>query len=97
MTSALDDIPNDQTELAALRRQVAELKRIEQDLRDSEARSVAIVDAAVDAIITIDERGQIRSVNTSTERMFGHAEDEFVGRNIRATARVLFHGHALSS
>ncbi|MBV8459184.1 MAG: PAS domain S-box protein [Acetobacteraceae bacterium] len=42
----------------------------------------AIVATAVDAIVVIDRTGAIRSVNNATERLFGYAADELVGRNV---------------
>src|SRR6187402_3014893 len=42
----------------------------------------AILEAAVEAIISIDERGIIETVNPSTERLFGYAAAEMVGRNV---------------
>lgn len=51
-------------------------------LRDSEARMRAVVTTAVDAIITIDERGIVDTINLAAERMFGYAAAELVGRNV---------------
>lgn len=42
----------------------------------------AILDTAVDGIITIDERGLIQSFNRAAERMFGYGVDEVLGQNI---------------
>ena len=42
----------------------------------------ALLDAAVDAIILIDHRGTIRSLNRSAELLFGYGAPEAVGRNI---------------
>ncbi len=63
----------------------AELERnlIEETLREKTALTQAIVDTAVDAIITIDTTGIIQSVNFATEELFGYAADEMVGQNIK--------------
>ena len=42
----------------------------------------AIMDSAVDAIVTVDERGVIRSFNHAAERLFGYRADEAVGQAI---------------
>lgn len=39
-----------------------------------------ILDAVVDAIVTIDDRGIIQSVNAATARMFGYSDDEMLGQ-----------------
>lgn len=51
-------------------------------LRQSLARLRAILDATVDAIVTIDEAGVIESANQATERMFGYQPDELIGQNV---------------
>jgi two-component system sensor histidine kinase EvgS len=50
---------------------------------DSTERHRSIVETAVDAIITIDERGRVESVNPAGERMFGWRAEALVGRNVR--------------
>jgi two-component system sensor kinase FixL len=42
----------------------------------------ALLDATVDAIIVIDERGQIVTFNRAAELMFGHAAADVVGKNV---------------
>ena len=61
---------------------VTERKRVEEALRDSEAKLQAIVNTAVDAIMTIDVQGTVLSFNPSAERVFGYAAAEVLGRNV---------------
>lgn len=55
---------------------------IEQKLRDSEARAKTILRTTVDAIITIDERGLIRSFNRAAEILFQYDTSEVIGKNV---------------
>lgn len=50
---------------------------------EHQAILAAVLQTAVDAIIIIDERGQIESVNPATERMFGFTSDAMVGQNVK--------------
>jgi PAS domain S-box-containing protein len=58
-------------------------ERTEQALRDSEARTRAIIYNAVDGMITIDENGTIESFNPAAERLFGYRAGEVLGENVR--------------
>lgn len=42
----------------------------------------AMLESAVDAIITIDGNGIITTVNPAAARLFGYDQDEFLGRNV---------------
>jgi len=70
----------------AIMRENAELGTLVEErtaaLARSEAHTTAIVTNAVDAIITFDEHGVIRSVNPATERIFGSAGSELIGRHV---------------
>ncbi|WP_019936500.1 PAS domain S-box protein [Bordetella sp. FB-8] len=63
-------------------RDLTSSKQTQQALLDSEARMRAIVDTAVDAIITIDRHGTIERMNPAAIRMFGYGEHETVGNNV---------------
>ena len=43
----------------------------------------ALMDNSPDAVITIDARGLIRQFNPAAERLFGHAEADVVGKNVK--------------
>jgi PAS domain S-box-containing protein len=47
-----------------------------------EARTAAILGAALDGIITIDHRGRIVEFNPAAEQMFGHRRADVVGREL---------------
>jgi PAS domain S-box-containing protein len=68
--------------LKAFRGLLEELHVAEAALRDSEARSTAILQTAVDGIITIDARGIIASFNPAAERLFGYTAGEVIGQNV---------------
>jgi PAS domain S-box-containing protein len=51
-------------------------------LHDSEERLRAILQTAVEGIITIDERGVVESMNPAAQKLFGYRAEEVVGRNI---------------
>ncbi|MCB9855397.1 MAG: PAS domain S-box protein [Phycisphaerales bacterium] len=72
----------DGTEAVSLQRALAALNATQQRLASSDTRYRAIVENAVDAIITIDECGLIESINPSAVRMFEYSKEELIGRNV---------------
>ena len=54
----------------------------DEGLSESGVRLRAILDAAVDSIVTIEESGAIESINAATERLFGYPREELIGRNV---------------
>ena len=47
------------------------------------AKLRGILESAVTAIITIDDRGLIEDVNPATERLFGYDASELIGQNVK--------------
>ncbi len=65
-----------------LRREIEKRVETEEQLVRSEGQLRAILDAAAEAIITIDLRGNIESFNFAAERMFGWKASEAIGRSV---------------
>ncbi|MBF0264739.1 MAG: PAS domain S-box protein [Gammaproteobacteria bacterium] len=55
----------------------------EASLRESEARGRAILEGAIEAIITIDHKGSIEEVNPATETIFYYSPSELIGKNVK--------------
>ncbi|MGA3032458.1 MAG: PAS domain S-box protein [Terracidiphilus sp.] len=57
-------------------------KRVEEELRRSEARKTAILDSALDCVVTIDHEGCITEFNPAAERTFGYRRNDVMGRRL---------------
>jgi len=69
----------------ALGRQIGQFlqrRAAEERLEENEARYAAIVNGALDAIIAIDENGEIIEFNTAAEQMFGYRREDAVGHEM---------------
>src|SRR5205807_9454176 len=60
--------------------QFIQRKRAEDDLRESEARKSAILDAALDCIITMDHHGRVVEWNPAAQRVFGYSRENAMGQ-----------------
>jgi PAS domain S-box-containing protein len=63
-------------------RDVAERRKAERAVRESEARKAAILTTALDCIITIDHQGNVLDFNPAAERTFGYRRADVLGREM---------------
>jgi PAS domain S-box-containing protein len=61
---------------------IEDRKRADEELRRSEARKAAILDSALDCIVTIDHEGRITEFNPPAERTFGYRRNQVLGRHM---------------
>jgi PAS domain S-box-containing protein len=62
--------------------QLIERRRAEREVRESNERQRAILEAALDCVITIDERGRVVEFNPAAERTFGYRRVQAIGREM---------------
>jgi PAS domain S-box-containing protein len=65
-----------------LEREIAERQRVEDALRESEEKYRHIINAAADAIISLDEHGLVCEFNVAAEQMFGCTKAEMLGQSL---------------
>jgi PAS domain S-box-containing protein len=61
---------------------VTDRVRTDLALREKHEQLSSILNAAVDAIVTIDQHGVVVSVNPATQQMFGYVQEEMIGENV---------------
>lgn len=74
---------------------ITEKKRIEEAIQQSELKNRLIMNAALDAIITIDKKGIITYWNPQAEKIFGWKEQDILGKRLSDTIIPNYHrsGH----
>lgn len=80
--TALHDARGRLRGFATVTRDITERRRAADELRRSEARHTAILDAAFDAIISVDQQGIIREWNPAAEHLFAYTRSAALGRKM---------------
>ncbi|HKK52806.1 MAG TPA: PAS domain S-box protein [Myxococcota bacterium] len=68
--------------VSAVARDLSESRRVERLLTKNTELMSAILASTTEAVVTIDRRGVIQSVNRATESMFGFRREELIGSNV---------------
>ena len=72
----------EQLKLKHTRRSRQQKRQAAEALSEREERLRAILNTAVDGIITIDHRGIIESANPAAQNIFGYLASELIGKNV---------------
>ena len=64
-------------------RDISNYIRASEDARRREQRLGGVLGAVKDAIITIDQKGIVRTINPAGERMFGFPKSQVIGQNVK--------------
>ncbi len=59
------------------------LKRAQADLAAREAHLRSILDTVPEAMIVIDEQGQVTSFSAAATKLFGYSAEDVIGRNVK--------------
>jgi PAS domain S-box-containing protein len=55
---------------------------VKENISESEKKFIAITDSVLDAIILINDRGEISFWNPASEKIFGYKSSEVIGKNV---------------
>ncbi|HEX9111145.1 MAG TPA: PAS domain S-box protein [Terriglobales bacterium] len=76
----LRDVSGKITGLVVVFSDITERKRAQETLRSSQDRLAAVIDNAMDAIITVDESQRVALFNAAAEKIFGCSASEVLGK-----------------
>lgn len=62
---------------------ISERKKSEDALQENKSRTEAIINTAVDGIMTINRKGIVESINPAAAKLFGYEPTEVIGNNIK--------------
>src|SRR5258708_16026873 len=66
----------------AFNQMLVQIEEQNSALRESEARKGAMLDSALDAIISIDAGGKVIEFNPAAEKIFGHTRGQVLGKEM---------------
>ncbi|MBA6224787.1 PAS domain S-box protein [Colwellia sp. MB02u-18] len=90
---AVTSLLNNETILEGYITDITDIKNTDKALIRSHKFSDAIVNSVVEAVITIDHKGDIKSFNNAAQRMFGYTFDEVKNTNVKRLMPSAYANH----
>ncbi|BDD01858.1 PAS domain S-box protein [Persicobacter psychrovividus] len=84
-----DMIENIRTQEEELRQNLEEIQATQEEVERNSQRIRKTLDQAVDAIVTINSRKEITYINPAAVQMFGHREEDVLGKEVKVLAPVI--------
>lgn len=72
-------------------------RKSEAQIRENEIRFRGLLNSAPDAIVIVDQAGEINLVNSQTEKWFGYSRDELLGQPVERLIPERFRQHYVSN
>jgi PAS domain S-box-containing protein len=82
-------------EIVTVFENITERKRVEEDLKESEAKYRSLIEQAWDGIFVVDSTGRMLLVNQQACQMLGYSQEELLQLNISDTYPVEQRAHAI--
>lgn len=71
------------THFVAIYSDISGRRQLSRELLERQSRLRAVLDTAVESIITINENGVIQDFNPAAEKLFDYRAEEVIGRNVK--------------
>ncbi|MEP4548462.1 MAG: EAL domain-containing protein [Saccharospirillum sp.] len=91
--STLKDKSGKVTGFLAIQNNIDDQKRNEIATKDSLRLQQAILNTMTDGLVTTDSKGIIQTCNRATERIFGYASEELIGKSIKVFMPEIYSKH----
>ncbi|MBS1509003.1 MAG: response regulator [Bacteroidetes bacterium] len=76
-------IPFSKNECLLLTRDLTEIHRAQEELKDTQALKQVVMDTISDAVITVDDKERIIYCNEVTQKIFGYSSSELNGKSLQ--------------